>query len=942
MTKKMKGVSAMPATSKKKIVAKKPTVKKVVKKPALAKKTVKKWVYLYVDKKEVDAAQKYAGSIDATRGLLGGKGFGLADMARRGLPVPPGFTITTEACNAYLAAGEKFPSGMWEQELAALKQVEKATGKKFGDPKNPLLVSCRSGAKFSMPGMMDTVLNIGLNDETAAGMVELTKNPRFVYDAYRRLVQMYSTVVLNLSKEDFEKVLETYRHKRGVSNDAELPVEDLKAITTEFKKVVLAKTGRDFPVDPILQMKLATEAVFKSWNGERAVVYRNHEKIAHDLGTAVNIVTMVFGNMGDDSGTGVLTTRNVTEGMNELEGDFLINAQGEDVVSGTRQAMRIASMKDKMPKMYAQLVKNCKLLEKSYREAQDIEFTVERGKLWMLQTRNAKRSAVAAIRIAVEQADEKIITKAEAVKRVSPEHVDYFLHPQYDAADKKAAGDRGDLIATALGVSPGAAVGQVTFDANTAEKWGKEEKKAVIMVRPETTPNDVHGMVAAKGILTSRGGRTSHAALVARQFGIPAVVGASNIEVDVEGRKFTVGGRTFREGEWISVDGATGQVFAGQIKTVIPSLDNPYLLKLLKWADEIRRLGVWANADYPRDAERARNFGAEGIGLCRTEHMFFETERLPIVQKMILTKDPAVRQAALDQLLPFQRNDFDGLFRAMDGLPVTIRLIDPPMHEFLPSQDSLLVEVTELRIKGDNPALLAEKEKMLAAVEGLHEANPMLGLRGVRLGIHIPELTRMQVRAIFEAACKCTKDGIEVHPKIMIPLTSHINELKIQQTALEDEGRKVMTEQGLKIDYQFGTMVEIPRAALTAGQIAEMAQFFSFGTNDLTQMTFGISRDDAEKGFLIEYIDKKILPENPFASIDEDGVGKLMDMAVQAGRATRKTLDVGICGEHGGDPKSIAFCHKIGLNYVSCSPFRVPIARLAAAHAMINEKENSK
>ena len=636
----------------------------------------------------------------------------------------------------------------------------------------------------------------------------------------------------------------------------------------------------------------------------------------------------------------MLTTRNVTEGQNELEGDFLINAQGEDVVSGTRQAMRIAAMKEKMPELFAQLQKNCALLEKSYREAQDIEFTVEHGKLWMLQTRNAKRSAVAAIRIAVEQAEQKIITKAEAVKRVSPDHVDYFLHPQYDAADKKAAEERGDKIATALGVSPGAAVGQITFDPNTAEKWGKEEKKAVIMVRPETTPNDVHGMVAAKGIFTSRGGRTSHAALVSRQFGIPAVVGAAGIEVDVEGRKFTANGRVFNEGDWISVDGATGEVFAGQIKTVVPSLDNPWLLKLLGWADDIRRLGcVWANADYPRDAKRAREFGAEGIGLCRTEHMFFEQDRLPTVQKMILSKTMEEQLAALDVLLPFQRSDFDGLFRAMDGLPVTIRLIDPPMHEFLPSQDKLLVEVTELRCKGDNPALLAEKEKMLAAVEGMHEANPMLGLRGVRLGIHFPELTKMQVRAIFEAACHCAKDGVDVHPKIMIPLTAHINELKVQQAALEQVAKQVMAEQNLTLDYQFGTMIEIPRGALTAGQIAEMAQFFSFGTNDLTQMTFGISRDDAEKGFLIEYIDKKILPENPFASIDEDGVGLLMEMAVKAGRATRPSLDVGICGEHGGDPKSIAFCHKIGLDYVSCSPFRVPIARLAAAHAAIAEKE---
>ncbi len=914
------------------------TVKRAKKTSSAAGKS-RKWVYLF---NEVAQAEKYAKSWEGVRALLGGKGAGLADMNRGGLPVPPGFTVTTEACNAYLAAGEKFPKGMWDQEVAALRQVEKQTGKKFGDPKNPLLVSCRSGAKFSMPGMMDTVLNIGLNDETAKGMTELTKNEKFVYDAYRRLVQMFSSVVMGVAKDDFEKVLESYRHKRNVKNDAELPVEDLKAVTAEFKKIVVQKTGHEFPNDPMDQLKLATEAVFKSWNGKRAVDYRNAAKIAHDLGTAVNIVTMVFGNMGEGSGTGVLTTRNVSDGTKAIEGDFLINAQGEDVVSGTRQTMPIAEMKTVMPKMYAELEKYCKRLEKYYRETQDIEFTVERGKLWMLQTRNAKRTAQAAIRIAVDLADEKLITKEEAVWRVQPEHVDFYLHPQFDISEKKYAAQRGDQIAKGLNVSPGAAVGQITFDADTAEKWSKEDKKAVIMVRPETTPNDVHGMLAAKGILTSRGGRTSHAALVARQFGIPAVVGVATMDVDVDRRQFVVAGKAYHEGDWISLDGTTGEVFSGKIKTADPSFDEPYLLKLLGWADDIRRLGIWANADYPRDARRARTFGAEGIGLCRTEHMFFETERLPIVQKMILAKSVDERKTELDKILPFQRSDFDGLFRAMDGLPVTIRLIDPPMHEFLPSQSSLFEEVITLRIKGDNPVLLKEKEKLLTAVENLHEANPMLGLRGVRLGIHIPELTRMQVRAIFEAACQCAKEGIDVHPKIMIPLTSHINELKVQQTALEDEARKVMTEQGKKIDYQFGTMIEIPRAALTAGQIAEMAQFFSFGTNDLTQMTFGISRDDAEKGFLIEYIDKKILPENPFASIDEDGVGKLMDMAVKAGRATRKTLDVGICGEHGGDPKSIDFCHRIGLNYVSCSPFRVPIARLAAAHAVVAEKMGEK
>ncbi len=892
----------------------------------------KKWVYLFND---VDQAEAYAGGDwEKVRALLGGKGAGLADMNRGKLPVPPGFTVTTEACNAYLAAGEQFPAGMWDQELAAMKETERQTGKGFGDPANPLLVSCRSGAKFSMPGMMDTVLNIGLNDDTAQGMVALTGNERFVYDSYRRLVQMFGSVVMGVSKEDFEKVLEAYRHKRGVSNDAELPIDDLKTITAEFKTIVRAATGRDFPADPYDQLKLATEAVFKSWNGKRAFDYRNAAKIAHDLGTAVNIVTMVFGNMGQDSGTGVLTTRNVSDGSHEIEGDFLINAQGEDVVSGTRQTLRIAEMKNLMPELYAELGAICRQLENYYRETQDIEFTIERGKLWMLQTRNAKRTAQAAIRIAVDMVEEGLINKEEAVWRVQPEHVDFYLHPQFDAGSKK----KGNKIAVGLNVSPGAAVGQITFDADTAERWAKEDKKAVIMVRQETTPNDVHGMLAAKGILTSRGGRTSHAALVARQFGIPAVVGAAALDVDLEKRQFTVDGAVYEEGDWFSLDGSTGEIFAGQIKTVEPEINDPFLLKLLGWADEIRRLGVWANADYPVDARRARSFGAEGIGLCRTEHMFFETERLPIVQRMILAKSPAERDEALAKLLPFQRADFDGLFRAMDGLPVTIRLIDPPMHEFLPSQEQLLVDVTELRLTKPSSAELAEKEKLLAAVQGMHEANPMLGLRGVRLGIHIPALTRMQVRAIFEAACDCARDGIDVHPKVMIPLTSHINELKVQQTALEEEGRQVMAEKGMTIDYQFGTMIEIPRAALTAGAIAGMAQFFSFGTNDLTQMTYGISRDDAEKGFLIEYIEKKILPENPFASIDEDGVGQLMALAVKTGRATRPDLEVGICGEHGGDPKSVDFCHRTDLNYVSCSPFRVPIARLAAAQAVLRQK----
>jgi pyruvate,orthophosphate dikinase len=893
-----------------------------------------RWVYLF------------AGGNAQMRDLLGGKGANLAEMTRIGIPVPPGFIVTTKACNAYLAAGPsgKFPPGLWEQELAALKQIEKLTGKKFGDPQNPLLVSCRSGAKFSMPGMMDTVLNIGLNDDVAHGLIELTNDARFVYDAYRRLVQMFGTVVIGVPDEPFEEVLARCRQERGVTNDADLTVKDLKAITADFKAIVRAQTGREFPADPVEQLRLATEAVFKSWNGKRAIDYRNAAGIPHDLGTAVNIVTMVFGNMGADSGTGVVTTRNVSTGEKEIEGDYLTNAQGEDVVAGTRTTKPIAALKDEMPKIYAQFERICKKLEKHYREVQDVEFTIEHSKLWMLQTRDAKRTAQAAVRIAVDLAEEKVISKTEAVKRVKPEHVDFFLHPQFDPKERQAAIARGDRIACGLNVSPGAAFGQIAFDADIAERWAKVEKKDVIMVRPETKPDDVHGMLAAKGILTSKGGRTSHAALVARQFGKPAVVGVSTMEVDLEKRQMTVSDpahgiptRVFKEGDFVSLDGTIGEVYAGPIKALIPEFNDPYLLKLLSWADDIRRLGVWANADYPRDARRARQYGAEGIGLCRTEHMFFETERLPFVQQMILAKTDAERVEPLAKLLPYQRSDFDGLFRAMDGLPVIIRLIDPPMHEFLPSHDSLLQEVTELRVTGKDPARLAEKEKMLAAVESMREANPMLGLRGVRLGIHLPELTKMQVRAIFEAACQCARDGVDVHPEVMIPLTAHVNELKVQQTALEAEAQKVMEEQGMEIDYKFGTMIEIPRAALTADEIAQYAQFFSFGTNDLTQTTYGISRDDAEAGFLIEYIEKDILPENPFASIDEFGVGKLMDMAVKLGRQTRPGLEVGICGEHGGDPKSIALCHRLGLNYVSCSPFRVPVARLAAAHAAIGE-----
>jgi pyruvate,orthophosphate dikinase len=927
----------------------------------------KKWVYLF---HEVEEAEKYAGSWDGVRGLLGGKGANLAEMTRIGVPVPPGFTITTEACNAYLAAGEKFPEGMWEQALEGLKATEKEAGKEFGDAANPLLVSCRSGAKFSMPGMMDTVLNIGLNDETARGMIKLTGNETFVYNSYRRLIQMFGSVVLGIPDGPFEHALEERKKEKGVKDDTDLTAQDWQALTEEFKTIVREHKGFDFPQEPIEQLRLATEAVFGSWNGKRAIDYRRAENIPDDLGTAVNIVTMVFGNMGWDSGTGVAFTRDPSTGEKVMYGDYLLNAQGEDVVAGIRNTKKIGELADEMPEVYAQFLDITEKLEKHYRDMQDVEFTIERGKLWMLQTRTGKRTAKAAIKIAVDMVGEGLINKEEAIQRVTPNQVDTLLHPQFDPKAKKAAHEEGTYLASGVNASPGAAVGVAAFDADLAEKWGLEGK-AVIMVRPETKPDDVHGMIAAKGIVTSRGGATSHAAVVARQFGKPAVVGCEAIEIDLAARKLEVNGKVVNEGEWLSLDGASGEVFMGQIATSAPSFDEQAELKtLLEWADAIcaregtrtwpedykgfptRGLQVWTNADYPHDAQRARSFGAMGIGLTRTEHMFFEQERLPIVQAMILAKTADERKEHLDKLLPFQRADFEGLFEAMDGLPVIIRLIDPPLHEFLPAKDDLLVEVTEMQVAARRlekrnkkkklarlQAELAEKEKMLQAVESMEEANPMMGLRGIRLGITMPEITQMQVRAIFEAACNKAKEGIDVHPEIMIPLTGHYNELKVANDLLVPVAKAVMEEKGIDIDYKFGTMIEIPRAAVTADQVAKYAQFFSYGTNDLTQMTFGYSRDDAERGFLLYYVEHGILPKNPFQQLDWDGVGELVKMGVRKGRQTRPTLEVGICGEHGGDPSSIEFCHLAGLNYVSCSPFRVPVARLAAAHAALKYRK---
>lgn len=914
--------------------------------------TEKQWVYLF---NEVDKAKNaVGGEWEDVRALLGGKGANLADMTSAGIPVPPGFTVTTEACIAYMAEGNKFPEGMWEQELEALSTVESQTGKKFGDPGNPLLVSCRSGAKFSMPGMMDTVLNIGLNDETAKGLVKKFDDASFIYDAYRRLVEMFGKVVLGIPDEAFEEPMAEYKEKKGVKSDTELTAEDWKTITETFKAVVKEHKGIDFPQNPVEQLQLSTEAVFKSWFGKRAVDYRNADGISHDLGTAVNIVTMVFGNMGWDSGTGVVFTRDPATGENKIYGDYLLNAQGEDVVAGIRNTEKIEDLKNEIPEAYQEFLAICDKLEKHYRDMQDVEFTIENGKLWMLQTRTGKRTAKAAVTIAVDLVNEGLISQNEAVLRVTPDEVDTLLHPQFDIRALEQAESEGRQFAKGVNASPGAAVGQIYFDADKAEKMAKEGNQDVIMVRPFTKPDDVHGMLAAKGILTSEGGATSHAAVVARQFGVPCVVGAAEIRIDLVKLQMKAGGVIVKEGDWISVDGTSGEVYLGKMPTIAPALEEQTdLMTLLNWADEIcstpgirkapegwptKGLEVWANADYPADARRARSYGAVGIGLCRTEHMFFEPERLPIVQQMILADTSEERSAALDILLPHQRSDFAGLFEAMDGYPVIIRLIDPPLHEFLPSEEELLEEVITMRVKGETEGL-EEKEDLLKNVQALHESNPMMGLRGVRLSIYMPEIVEMQVRAIFEAAAEKTKQGIIVKPEVMIPLTGTVNELNWIQPRLERIAKDVMEEMDVNFDYKFGTMIEIPRAAVTAEEIAEVAEFFSFGTNDLTQMTFGYSRDDAERNFLVIYVEEGILPANPFQTLDQEGVGRLMKMAVEDGRKARVDLEVGICGEHGGDPASIEFCHLVGNNYVSCSPFRVPVARLAAAHAALKYNE---
>jgi pyruvate,orthophosphate dikinase len=907
-----------------------------------AHKAAKRYIYAWGDgQAEGDGEMK---------GLLGGKGAGLAEMTKAGLPTPPGFTITTEACNDYFAAGERLPDGLWDDVLEALREVERQAGKGFGDPKNPLLVSVRSGARFSMPGMMDTVLNLGLNDETLHGLIELTGNERFGWDAYRRFIQMFGRIVMGVEAKHFDDLLEARkeRHRHG-AKDTDLDVADLQALVSAFKASVREDTGRDFPTDPYEQLDLAIKAVFASWFGKRANDYRESQKIAHDLGTAVNVVTMVFGNMGDDSGTGVAFTRDPNTGEKVLYGEYLTNAQGEDVVAGIRTAPKIGQMATEMPAVFDEFQRIGQQLEQHYRDVQDLEFTIERGKLYMLQTRSAKRTAAAAIQIAVDMVSEGLISEREAVGRIEPAQVDQLLRDQFDPNARKGA----KRVAKGLNASPGAAVGRAVFSADDAVAWvGRGEK--VVLVRVETSPDDFHGMAVAQGILTARGGATSHAAVVARQIGKPCVAGCAELVVDYATKtaRSTESDLSFAEGDWISVDGSTGEVFLGALPTVAARFeDQPELQTILGWADTIRRMGVWTNADKPEEAAQARRYGAEGIGLCRTEHMFREGERLEIVRGAILVAAEATRakakvatggtldadeaaavaefDAAMAKLEVLQQGDFEGIFKAMDGLPVVIRLIDPPLHEFLPNLEDQLVKVTRADDKG---GATDEDRELLRAIKSMHEQNPMLGLRGVRLGLMIPDFVKVQTRAIHNAEIAVTKAGGHPIAKIMIPLVGHVNELAVTKKILEAEATAVEAKAGVDVEYKFGTMIEVPRGALTADEIAREAVFFSFGTNDLTQMTFGFSRDDAEGGFLLKYVEDGILPVNPFQTLD-DAIAGLMKIAVDKGRATRPDLEVGICGEHGGDPESIAKCERIGLDYVSCSPFRVPVARLAAAQA---------
>ena len=867
------------------------------------------------------------------RSLLGGKGAGLAEMTRIGLPVPPGMTITTEVCRQYYKVGNRFPDGLKEQIEAGLAVIEQKTNKSFGDATNPLLLSVRSGAIFSMPGMMDTILNLGLNDVTVEGMAAATANRRFAFDAYRRFIQMFGDVVLEIPKHDFEELLTKRKEMQGVKFDQELTAESLTALVADYKKLVVDQSGRPFPQDPVEQLFMAVEAVFRSWNNERAIIYRNLNRISHDLGTAVNVQSMVFGNMGDDCGTGVAFTRNPSTGEKALYGEFLTNAQGEDVVAGIRTPRPISELKDQMPEMYKQFVQAADTLEHHYKDMQDIEFTIERGRLYMLQTRNGKRTGRAAVQVAYDLVQENILTPAEAIMKVEPAHIEQLMHRQIDPKAKL------NVIAKGLPASPGAASGAVVFDADTAAKKAAEGIKT-LLVRTETTPEDIHGMVAAQGILTSRGGMTSHAAVVARGMGKPCVSGCEALKIDYVTQTATVAGQVIKAGDMLSIDGSTGRVILGSVPVVDAIFSKEYE-QVLKWADSLARMKVRANADTPEDAERARAFGAQGIGLTRTEHMFMGADRLPHVQRMILAESPAERVEPLSHIQKMQEADFYGILKAMRGLPVTIRLLDPPLHEFLPNYESVLVETIELRITGKDPARLAQQEALLAKIRELHEFNPMLGHRGCRLGITFPDVYDMQVRAILNASVKLTKEGVKVLPEIEIPLTIDFKEMEFFKERIDAMAKEIMIQEKVHFEYSVGSMIEMPRAALLAGELAEISDFFSFGTNDLTQTTFGFSRDDAEGKFMEAYLEGKILKEDPFIILDRRGVGQLMRMAVEAGRTSKPDLLIGICGEHGGEPHSVEFCHQIGLDFVSCSPFRVPVARLAAAQANVGAAEGT-
>jgi pyruvate,orthophosphate dikinase len=880
----------------------------------------KKYVYFF-------GGEKTDGNA-TMRNLIGGKGAHLAEMASLGIPVPPGFTITTEVCTEYYKNEKNYPEGVEEQVRQMVARLEDETGSKFGNNENPLLLSVRSGARISMPGMMDTVLNLGLNDETVVSLAE-EADARFAYDCYRRFINMFGDVVLGMEHKEFEAILSAKKEALGVNNDTELDTDALVDVVVKYKALVKEKSGNDFPQDPITQLWMAINAVFDSWNTKRAITYRKINKIPDDWGTAVNVQTMVYGNMGENSGTGVAFTRNPSTGERKFYGEYLINAQGEDVVAGIRTPHPIDMLKQEMPEIYAQLDEIKERLEHHFKEMEDIEFTIQQGKLYMLQTRTGKRTAAASVKIALDMYNEGLITKEEAILKVDPEQLDQLLHPMIDPNEKVKA------VAKALPASPGAAVGKVVFTAEHAEEMAENGEK-VILVRNETSPEDIGGMHAAQGILTVRGGMTSHAAVVARGMGKCCVAGCGAIRIDEDAGLFSVNGHTIKEYDYITLNGTTGEVILGQAKLITPEISTD-MDTLLSWADEVRTLGVRTNADTPEDSQKARDFGAEGIGLCRTEHMFFGEERIPIVQEMILAETEELRKLSLEKLLPMQRSDFKEIFEVMKGYPVTIRLLDPPLHEFLPKHEDLLEQYFELKAAGDHNQI-HELEDLMKRVDSLKEFNPMLGHRGCRLGITYPEIYEMQVRAIFEAACELTKEGYEIVPEVMIPLVGHINEFEITKNSAEAVAKQVMSEQGVTLDYLIGTMIELPRAAITADEIAGQAEFFSFGTNDLTQTAFGLSRDDAGT-FLPYYIEHGILEQDPFVAIDQNGVGQLIKIGVEKGRSTRPDLKIGICGEHGGEPSSVIFCHNAGLDYVSCSPFRVPIARLAAAHAVLKKEE---